>query len=127
MNTKLRLIFPLAIVLSLTFFSLNSFSQGLNSISSTDGNFVIAAGDGGKVIYSTNSGTRWYISTAVVSNFKSVFTHGNTVWIAGGNGNVYSSTTSSINLIPYSTGNSGQMNGVCFVNSSNRLFMFSRW
>jgi photosystem II stability/assembly factor-like uncharacterized protein len=99
-------------------FSYKAFSQGLNNISSPDGNFVIAAGDAGKIVYSTNSGTRWYISTAVVSDFKSVFSLGNIVWIAGGNGNIYSSSVSSINFIPHSTGNSGQMNGVCFVNSS---------
>lgn len=119
MKNKLQFIFPLTLVLIFSIFtSLNSYSQGLSSISSPDGNYVIAAGDAGKVIYSTNSGVRWYISTAVVSNFKSVSSLGNMVWIAGSNGNIYSSLTSSLNLIPYNTGNSGQMTGVCFVNSS---------
>jgi photosystem II stability/assembly factor-like uncharacterized protein len=119
MKNKHCLIYSFIIFLSLSFsFSVNSFSQGLNSISSPDGNFVIAAGEGGKIIYSTNSGIRWLISTAVVSNFKSVSSFGNKIWVSGSNGNIYNSLISPVNLIPYNTGNSGQMNGVCFANSA---------
>lgn len=110
-------LFNFSLILFLTL-SLNSFSQGLNSISSPNGSFVIAAGSGGKIIYSTNSGGRWFSSTIGAANFKSVFSLGSTVWISSGSGNVYISSISNLNLVPQSTGNSGDINSVYFVNTN---------
>jgi photosystem II stability/assembly factor-like uncharacterized protein len=119
MKNKFQFIFPLSLVVICSFvFSLNSYSQGLQSITSPDGNFVIAVGDAGKIIYSSNEGSRWFISTSTVSNFKSVSSFGNRIWVAGSSGNIFTSLVSPLDLVPYNLGNSGQMNGVFFVNSS---------
>ncbi len=119
MKNKYQFIFPLSLVVICSFiFSLNLYSQGLQSITSPDGNFVVAAGDAGKIIYSSNGGSRWFVSSSTVSNFKSVSSFGNRIWFAGSSGNIFTSLVSPLDLVPYNSGNSGQMNGVFFVNSS---------
>lgn len=103
------------------FSNTNSFADGFNSIHTPDGNYVIAAGDQGKIFRSVNGGNTWasYNASPTI-NFKSVFTLGTNVWLSSGDGKVYKSTTTSTILIPYDVGAiSTSINSVFFLDADN--------
>ncbi len=91
-----KLFYFLSLAIAFLFLSKNiSFADGFNSIHTSDGVYVIAAGDQGKIFRSVNGGNTWARYTEPSVNFKSVFTLGTNVWITADNGKVYKSTTSS--------------------------------
>jgi len=94
------------------------FADGLNSIYTSDGVYIVAAGDNGNILRSQNGGDSWNKSTAGSTNFKSVYIFGTDVWITSGNGVVYKSSTSSTSLTPYPSGVSTSVNSIYFVNGN---------
>ncbi len=78
----------LLILLTPFFFYSVSFSQGLNSIASTNGVNVIAVGDNGNIMRSSNGGTTWSKNTVAGYNFKYVAAYDTTVWLASDNGKI---------------------------------------
>ncbi len=103
--------------LTLSAFSL-SFSQGLNSITTPDGVYVIAVGNQGKVFRSTNSGATWSSYTNTADNLNSVTSFSNDVWIAGSTGNIYKTTKSIAPLTSISVGSSFRINSIQFLSSN---------
>ena len=99
--------------------SVNSaYADGFNSIHTPNGLYVIAVGDVGNIFRSTNNGNSWARYTEPSVNFKSVYTLGTNVWIAGDNGKVYKSTTSSTILTPYNTGITTSINSIVFTDAN---------
>jgi photosystem II stability/assembly factor-like uncharacterized protein len=112
-----RLFRLFAITFSLTVLvSASVFADGFNSIHTADGNYVIAAGNDGRIFRSVNGGNTWAAYTEPSVTFKSVFVFGNSVWLSTSNGKIYKSSTSTTALTPYSTGVSTSINSICFVN-----------
>jgi len=105
-------------VTSIFFINNVSFADGFNSVYTSDGIYVIAAGDRGNIFRSVNSGNTWAKSTEPSVNFKSVFTFGNNVWLTADNGKVYKSTTLSTLLTPYSTGVTTSINSIFFIDAN---------
>ena len=97
----------------------NCFSQGLNSISTSDVAHVIAVGDNGNMFRSTNGGTTWAKYTVAGFNLKSVSTFGLNLWVAADNGTVLSGTIDNSVLIPHPTGSVNTLNSVYFVDNFN--------
>ncbi len=95
-----------------------SFSQGLNSITTPDGVYVIAVGNQGKMFRSTNSGTTWSSYTSTSDNLNSVTSFSNDVWIAGSAGNIYKTTKSIAPLTSISVGSSFRINSIQFLSSN---------
>lgn len=96
-----------------------TFADGFNSIHTSDGNYVIAAGEQGNIFRSVNGGNTWagYVEPSV--NFKSVFTSGSNVWITSDNGKIYKSSTTSTVLTPYNSGVTTSVNSVYFTDALN--------
>ncbi len=103
----------------LAFTSSNIFADGFNSVHTSDGLYIIAAGDGGKIFRSLNSGITWASYTEASVNFKSVYTLGNDVWLTVDNGKVYKSSKTTTILTPYSTGVTTSINSLYFLDGSN--------
>ena len=97
----------------LTLFTGNSFSQGLNTIIAPDTMNIIAYGDNGKVLRSSNGGITWSRNTNGSVNYKSAAYFGNDVLIGGSDGKVYKTLKVNSPLTGYSTGSSAPINGVC--------------
>lgn len=101
-----------------TLLSLSSiYSQGFNGIGSTDGIKVLAAGDQGKIFFSSNGGITFsgYILNNTI-NYNSVFASDSAFWLSGSDGNLYKTSKNSVYLIQQNlTGAS--LNSVFFVNS----------
>ncbi|HMS64442.1 MAG TPA: YCF48-related protein, partial [Ignavibacteria bacterium] len=95
------------------------FADGLNSIHTSDGVYVIAAGDQGNILRSLNGGNTWAKYTEPSVNFKSVFISGSNVWLTGDNGKVYKSSTSSVSLTAYNTGVTTSINSIFFTDALN--------
>lgn len=98
----MKLLFTVLIILS---FSINSFSQGFNSISTSDGINVIAVGDNGLVFRTSNGGNSWSQNIYGSESFKSVTTINNNVWISGTNGKLFKTfkTNSPLNEVQLTT------------------------
>lgn len=90
------------------------FAQGLNSVHTPDGINIIAVGNAGKIMRSTNAGATWASYNYTSDNFKSVFSLNNDVWIAGDNGNVYKTSKTNSPITPYNVGESFTINSICF-------------
>ncbi len=115
---KLFYFLSFIIAFSFLFGSSNSFADGFNSIYTSDGVYVIAAGDQGKIFRSVNGGNSWASYTEPSVNFKSVFTLGINVWLTSDNGKVYKSNESSTILTPYVTPSTTSINSVYFVDAN---------
>ena len=109
-NLKISFLLIFALFLNLNY----SYSQGFNSVHTSDGIFVIAAGNQGNIFWSGNSGNTWAKYTEPSVNFKSVFTRSNNIWLTGDNGVVYKSNTGTTVLTPYNTGVTTSINSVHF-------------
>lgn len=97
---------------------INSYADGFNSVHTSDGIYVIAAGDAGKIFRSVNSGNTWANYTEPSANFKSVYTLGNDVWLSVDNGKVFKSSKTTTVLTPYNTGVTTSINSVYFIDAN---------
>ena len=78
----------------------NIYSQGFNSIGSSDGVYILAVGNQGKIFYSNNgafSFTSYIINSSI--NYNNVFATDSLFWIAASDGNLYKTFKNNINLI----------------------------
>ena len=119
MRKTFRILLLIALV---SIYSKTIFANGFNCIHTTDGNFVIAAGNQGLTFRSVNGGNTWAAYTESSVNFKSVFTIGSKVWLAGDNGKIYLSTTGNTALTSVTTGITTSINSICFLNESTGYF-----
>ncbi|MBX7045401.1 MAG: T9SS type A sorting domain-containing protein [Ignavibacteria bacterium] len=83
MRKKLQYLFLLSM-----FLCSNLFAQGLNSIVTLDGTNVIAVGDNGNILRSSNGGNTWSKNIVAGYSFKCVAAYDSTVWAACSNGKV---------------------------------------
>lgn len=96
------------------------YSQGLNSISSSNTNNVLAAGNGGKLFRTITGGSGWSLYTINATvNYKSVSQSGNYYFISGDNGKIYKTPVSGLNLTEYSTGITTSLNSINFIDTLN--------
>lgn len=102
----------------LALFNYNAFSQGLNAIVAPDNSNIVAVGDNGKILRSSNGGTTWSRTTNGSVNFKAASFFGNDVWAAASDGKVYKTTKVNSPLTGYATGSLNSINGVSFVSST---------
>ncbi len=96
----------------------NVYSQGFNSIHTSDGINIIAVGDQGKIYRSANAGNSWKIYTLNSNNLKSVYSLLNDVWIAGENGIVYKTSIINSSVLTINSGQNFTINSIYFVNSN---------
>lgn len=94
------------------------YSQGLNSIHTPDGVNIIAVGNLGKIYRSSNAGNTWASYIYNSTSMKSVFSFGNSVWIAGESGNVYKTTKVISPINTHNVGESFTINSICFVDEN---------
>jgi photosystem II stability/assembly factor-like uncharacterized protein len=107
----------LLILILVTAFTSNVFSQGFNSVHSPDGNTVVAVGDDGLIFISTNGGSNWgHINYTPAYDFTDVFTSGNKCWITTSTGNIILGDLSTYSFSPFLDGN--KWNSITFVNNS---------
>lgn len=90
-----------------------AFSDGFNSIHSSDGNLVIAVGNNGNVFRSLNGGTSFSSYPLGSVNLNSVHSAYQRIWIVGDNGNYFISTNSGWNYTSY-TGLAQNLRSVYF-------------
>ena len=111
---KLKLLF---LNLFLLLFINNSYSQGFNSIGSSDGNYLLAAGNQGKIFYTNNGGNSFssYTINSLI-NYNSVFATDSTFWITGSDGNLYYTSKSNVSLAQQIITTSS-LNSIFFINS----------
>lgn len=104
------------LLLPLFFIYSTTFSQGLNSITTTDGVNVIAAGDNGNIMRSTNGGTTWSKNIVPGYNFKCITSYDSTVWAACDNGKVFRTKPGQY---PYTIFNVSvnAMNSICAIDN----------
>ncbi|MDQ3020877.1 MAG: YCF48-related protein [Bacteroidota bacterium] len=119
---KRNLFLSLALALSLLINFNFTFAEGFNSVSTPDGNYVIAAGDNGLIFRSNNGGNTWASYTEPLVDFKCVFTLGSNVWLTGDNGKIYKSSTTSNTITPYNTPLTTSINSICFVDANTGFF-----
>jgi photosystem II stability/assembly factor-like uncharacterized protein len=96
----------------------DSFSLGLNSVTTPDGINVIAVGNLGKIYRSIDAGSTWGVYTLSSDNLNFVSSYGNNVWIAGSAGNIYRTTETLSHISTSATGESFKINCVTFVDNS---------
>lgn len=102
------------------FIGVNSaHSVGFNGISTPDGVYVIAVGDGGLLFRSSNFGNTWSSYTIPSENFKAVFSLNDEVWIAGDNGKVFKTKKMNSSIATYSIGVTNTLRSVCFISESD--------
>jgi photosystem II stability/assembly factor-like uncharacterized protein len=95
----------------------NLYPQGFNSIGSSDGIYVLAAGNSGKIFYSSNGGASFASYTVNSSvNYNSVFSTDSTFWLAGSDGGLYNTLKSNVSLVRHNI-SSSPVNSVFFTNS----------
>jgi photosystem II stability/assembly factor-like uncharacterized protein len=116
MTKNLQFFTVVIILFFTTCFSGRLYSQGLNSIVAPDNDFVIAVGDNGKILRSSNGGATWARYTIGTVNYKSASSYGDDVWLGGNDGKVYKTNKASSPVTGYTTGLSS-VNGICFANS----------
>lgn len=98
----------------------NLYADGFNSVYTSDGNYVIAVGEQGRIFRSINGGDSWSAYTQSGINFKSVFTLGNDVWMTTADGKVYKSSTTSTQMTPYNVGSvNTSINSIYFLDAMN--------
>lgn len=78
----------------------NLYSQGFNSIGSSDGINLLAAGNQGRIFFSTNGGNSYagYIINSGI-NYNSVTATDSLFWIAASDGNLYKTYKNNVSLI----------------------------
>ena len=96
-----------------------SNADGFNSVNTSDGSYIIAVGDAGRIFRSVNGGNTWANYTEPTANFKSVYTLGNDVWLTVDNGKVYKSSKTTTVLTSYNSGVTTSLNSVYFIDGSN--------
>ena len=100
----------------------NPLPQGntLNDVQAINENLIIAAGQGGTIIKSTNAGEDWTITNSGTSNtLMSVhFANANFGWAVGWDGTILISTDVGETWNPQLSGVTVRLNSVYFVNSS---------
>jgi photosystem II stability/assembly factor-like uncharacterized protein len=109
------------ILAALLLICINSYSQGLNSVTTPDGVNIIAGGDNGLVMKSPNNGTSWYSTNLGSFHIKSVFSLGTNVWLGGSSGNIYKANANLTSVTPYNTGNNATINSVYFFDANTGL------
>ncbi len=109
----------LMVFLGLIIFSISTYSQtGFNSVYSKDGSYVIAVGDGGAIFISYDGGANFgSYPNAGTSNFNSVYTINQKVWIVGDGGAVQVSLNGGATYTNYGIGG-GDLNGVLFIDEA---------
>ena len=96
-----------------------SNADGFNSVNTSDGSYIIAVGDAGRIFRSVNGGNTWANYTEPSANFKSVYTLGNDVWLTVDNGKVYKSSKTTTVLTSYNSGVTTSINSVYFIDGNN--------
>jgi len=94
-------------------------ANGLNSVHTSNGIFVVAAGSQGNILFSNSSGSTWNKTTSGTVNFKSVFTLGTAVWYTSSAGKVYTSTTAINDINERNTGVNTSVNSIHFTSAAN--------
>ncbi|MBK9334421.1 MAG: hypothetical protein IPM96_18935 [Ignavibacteria bacterium] len=94
-------------------------ADGLNSVHTSNGIFVVAAGSQGNILFSNSSGSTWNKTTSGTVNFKSVFTLGTAVWYTSSAGKVYTSTTAINDITERTTGVNTSVNSIHFTSALN--------
>ena len=114
MNTKKLLLLSIFYCFLLN----NIYSQGFNSIGSSDGIYLMAVGNSGKIFLSTNSGTSFgaYIVNGSI-NYNSVFAADSLFWITASDGNLYKTPRNNVSLTQIPGISSSSLNSICFTNS----------
>lgn len=105
----------LKIFLSLFVFTLlfsNSYSQGLNAIVVPDTSNVLAVGDNGKMMRSSNGGLTWSRTTGSSVNYKCAGWVADMVLIGGSDGKVYKTSKVNTAVTGYNTGTTNSINGI---------------
>lgn len=95
-----------------------TFADGFNSVNTSDGSYIIAVGEAGKIFRSVNGGNTWANYSEPSANFKSVFTLGNDVWLSVDNGKIYKSSKTTTILTAYNTGVTTSINSVFFIDGN---------
>ena len=95
----------------------NTFAQGFNSVTSPDGIYVIAVGDGGLLFRSSDGGNTFAQLTFGSDDYKAVTSYGDNVWFCGANGKVFSSSKVVTSVTPTSAGSSTLM-GIDFIDNN---------
>ncbi|HRI84787.1 MAG TPA: T9SS type A sorting domain-containing protein [Ignavibacteria bacterium] len=108
--------FAAVILLAVNF---HAAADGLNSVHTSNGIFVVAAGNQGNILFSNSSGSTWSKTNAGPVNFKSVFTLGTAVWYTSSAGKVYTSTTAISDITERNTGVSTSINSIYFTGAAN--------
>ena len=119
MKKTLQILFLIFLV---TFSNKILLAEGFNSIHTSDGNFIIAAGDQGLTFRSANGGNTWAAYSEPSVNFKSVYTSGTKVWLSGDNGKIYLSSATSPALTPVTTGITTSINSIYFIDANTGFF-----
>lgn len=94
---------PLLFSFLVLFLTELSFSQGLNNIMILDNNIIVASGNQGKIVRSTNAGATWTRYTNGSADFRCSHFFFNTVWFGGSDGKVYKSTIDNAPFTSYQT------------------------
>ncbi|MDQ3019318.1 MAG: hypothetical protein M3R36_01925 [Bacteroidota bacterium] len=106
-------------LLFILFFLSNDInSQGFNSITTPDGNNIIAVGNSGKIYRSANGGVLYAEYIIGGLNLYSVTSFGNDVWIAGQGGNIYKTLKTDSPIYTYNVGSAVGLNSITFINSN---------
>lgn len=106
------------LLLPLLFICSTCFSQGLNSITTLDGVNVIAVGDNGNILRSSNGGTTWSKNIVAGYNFKCVASYDSTVFVACDNGKVIRTKPGQAPLTMFNV-SLNSMNSVCAIDDFN--------
>jgi len=108
----------LCFALSIFFFCSNSYSQGLNAITTPDGVNVIAVGNNGNVLRSSNGGTTWSKNIIPGYNFKYTASYDSTIFAVSDNGKVFK-TRPGNSPLNVSNVSSTALNSVAVIDNMN--------
>ncbi|MFA7362059.1 MAG: YCF48-related protein [Candidatus Kapaibacterium sp.] len=101
-------------------FAPHVFSQGLNSISASNPQNVMAVGNNGKILRTSSGGTGWSLHVLNNTvNYKSVSAAGNYYFLSASNGKVYKTSVNVLSLSEQNTGVATPLNSVSFLDSLN--------
>ncbi len=104
----------IAIFVILFAFAATTYSDGFNSVYSTDGNFVIAIGDAGNIFMSYDGGATFGSYPLVGASYNCVYAIGMKVWLVGDVGAVQMSTNGGNTYVNYGIGGT-DLNSVNFI------------